>query len=141
MCRHRYNVVMRSLTALFLACAALACAEDHPMTLRQAVETALKQNSDIMLSRLDEEKAAQAVRVAKDPFVPRIVVGSGLAYTNGFPMSIEGSAPTVLQTNAIASVFNRPQRLAVSQAKEDARGASLSTEAKRAEVAFRTASL
>jgi outer membrane protein TolC len=46
-----------------------------------------------------------------------------------------------LQTNAVASIFNRPQRLAVSQAKEDARGASLSTEAKRAEVAFRTASL
>ena len=141
LCRHRYNVVMRSLTALLLASAALGCAEDHSMTLRQAVETALKQNSDIMLSRLDEEKAAQAVRVAKDPFVPRIVVGSGLAYTNGFPMSIEGSAPTVLQTNAVASIFNRPQRLAVSQAKEDARGASLSTEAKRAEVAFRTASL
>jgi outer membrane protein TolC len=132
---------MRSLTALLLASAALACAEDHPMTLRQAVETALKQNSDIMLSRLDEEKARQAVRLAKDPFIPRIAVGSGLAYTSGFPMSIEGSAPSVLQGNAVASLFNRQESLALAQAKEDARGASLSTEGKRGEVAFRTASL
>jgi len=132
---------MRSLTALLLACFAPAYAENHPMTLRQAVETALKQNSDITLARLDEEKARQAVRLARDPFIPRITVGSGLAYTSGFPMSIEGSAPSVLQANAVADLFNRPQRLAVAQAKEDARGASLSADAKRAEVVFRTASL
>ena len=111
------------------------------MTLRQAVETALKQNSDIALSRLDEEKARQAVRLAKDPFMPRITVGSGLAYTSGFPMSIEGSAPSVIQANATQFLFNRPQSLAVSQAREDARGASLSAESKRGEVAFLAASL
>jgi outer membrane protein TolC len=132
---------MRSLTALSLACAAVACAADHPMTLRQAVELALKQNSDITLSRLDREKARQAVRLAKDPFIPRVTVGSGLAYTSGFPMSIEGSAPSVLQANAVASLFNRPQSLALAQAKEDERGASLSAEAKLGEVAYRTASL
>jgi outer membrane protein TolC len=132
---------MHSLTALLLALSALACAEDRPMTLRQAVETALKQNSDIALSRLDEEKARQAVRLAKDPFMPRITVGSGLAYTSGFPMSIEGSAPSVIQANATQFLFNRPQSLAVSQAREDARGASLSAESKRGEVAFLAASL
>ena len=119
----------------------MAGAADHPMTLRQAVETALKQNSDITLSRLDEEKARQGVRLAKDPFLPRITVGSGLAYTSGFPMSIEGSAPSVLQANATASLFNRQQTLALAQAKEDSRGASISTESKLGEVAFRTASL
>jgi len=132
---------MRSLTALLLASAAMAGAADHPMTLRQAVETALKQNSDITLSRLDEEKARQGVRLAKDPFLPRITVGSGLAYTSGFPMSIEGSAPSVLQANATASLFNRQQTLALAQAKEDSRGASISAESKLGEVAFRTASL
>ena len=34
------------------------------MTLRQAVETALKQNPDITLARLDEAKARQGVLVA-----------------------------------------------------------------------------
>ncbi len=111
------------------------------MTLRQTVETALKQNPDIALARLDAERARQAIRVAKDPFTPRIYVGSGLAYSNGFPMSIEGSAPSVVQAHAVQSLFNRQQSYAVAQAKEDARGADIAVASKRDEVAFRAASL
>jgi outer membrane protein TolC len=132
---------MRKIAASFLGLACLLRAEVRPMTLRQAVETALKQNPDIALSRLEEESARQAVRVAKDPFTPRLTVGSGLAYSNGFPMSIEGSAPSIVQARATQDLFNRPQSFAVAQAKEDARGAALSVAGKRDEVAYRTASL
>ena len=111
------------------------------MTLRQAVETALKQNPDIALARLDEARARQGVLVAKDPFTPHLIIGSGLAYSNGFPMSIEGSAPSVVQANVIADIFNRQQSLKVAEAKEEARGAALEVTGKRDEVAFRTASL
>ncbi len=123
---------------------ALACvlrAETHPMTLRQAVETALKQNPDITLARLDEARSRQGVLVARDPFTPHLIIGSGLAYSNGFPMSIEGSAPSVIQANVVAEIFNRQQSLQVAQAKETARGAALAVTSKRDEVVFRTASL
>jgi outer membrane protein len=111
------------------------------MTLRQAVETALKQNPDITLARLDEAKARQSVLLAKDPFTPHLVIGSGLAYSNGFPMSIQGSAPSIVQANIVQDIFNRQQSLAVAQAKENARGAALEVTGKRDEVVFRTASL
>jgi len=111
------------------------------MTLRQAVETALKQNPDITLARLDEAKARQGVLVARDPFTPHLVIGSGLAYSNGFPMSIQGSAPSVVQANIVQDIFNRQQSLAVAQAKETARGAALDVAGKRDEVVFRTAAL
>ena len=68
-------------------------------------------------------------------------MGSGLAYSNGFPMSIEGSAPSVVQGHIVQDIFNRQQTLAVAQAKEDARGAALAVTSKRDEVVFRTASL
>src|SRR5581483_2326314 len=126
---------------LILLAAGAVHAEVHPMTLRQAVETAMKQNPDIALARLDEEKARQGVRVARDPFVPRVTVGSGLAYSSGFPMSVEGSAPSVVQARASQFIFNRPQSYAVAQAKEDARGAGIAVAAKRDEVAYRVASL
>jgi len=102
---------------------------------------ALKQNPEIALARLEEENARQAVRVAKDPFAPRVTVGSGLAYSNGFPMSIEGSAPSIVQAQASQYLFNRAQSLAVAQAKEDARGAGYSVASKRDDVAYRTAEL
>ncbi len=116
-------------------------AEVHFLTLRQAVELAMKQNPDIMLSRLEEQKAIQGVRVARDPFAPRITVGSGLAYSSGFPLSIEGSAPSVVQAYAKQFIFNRQQSYLVAQAKEEAHGAGIATAERRDEVAFRTASL
>lgn len=125
------------VVVLFFLCA--ASAQERTFTLKQAVELALKQNPEVALARLDEHKAAQAVRVARDPFLPKIAVGSGLAYSNGFPLSIEGSAPSIMQAQAKQFVFNRPQNHLVAQARENARGAAIDTAAKREEVAHRTA--
>jgi outer membrane protein len=132
---------MGKVVVVFLASSWLLQAEIRPMTLRQAVAMAIRQNPEIALARLDEEKARLAVRVARDPFAPRVTVGSGLAYSNGFPMSIEGSAPSIVQARASQFIFNRPQSFTVAQAKEDARGASLAVTSKREEVAYRVASL
>src|SRR6516165_1389393 len=98
-----------------LLTASLLHAEVHYLTLRQAMDLVLKQNPDILMTRLDQMKAFPGVRVAKDPFTPRITVGSGLAYSSGFPMSIEGSAPSVVQAYAKQYIFNRPQNYAVAQ--------------------------
>jgi outer membrane protein len=127
--------------AVFLVLLPALSAEVFPMTLREAVGTALKQNPDLALARLDVERARQSVHVARDPFAPRIVVGSGLAYSNGFPLSIEGTAPSIMQANATQFLFNQPQRYLVAQARENARGAELGAEAKREEIAYRAASL
>ena len=111
------------------------------MTLRQAVNLAVQQNPDIALARLDEEIARLAIRIAKDPFMPRVTAGSGLAYSSGFPMSVEGSAPSIVQARASQFLFNRQQSFIVAQAKEDARGAGMTVAGKREEVAYRTTSL
>ncbi len=131
---------MRFAVVFFAICACLP-AETRSMTLRQAVETAMTQNADLVLSRLDEQRAALNVRVARDPFVPKVTVGSGLAYTNGFPLSIEGSAPSIFQAQAISTIYNKPLSYQVAQAKENARGAALDTQAKRDDVALRIANL
>jgi outer membrane protein len=134
---------MSALTqTLALACSAAALhAEVHTINLRQAVERALQQNPEIAMARLDELKAQAIVRVRKDPFAPHVYVGSGLAYTYGFPMSIDGAAPSIVQARVVESVFNRQQSYAVAQTKEEARGAGIAASAKKDEIAFRTATL
>src|SRR5437660_539429 len=127
------------LALLLTACALHA--EVHTLTLRQAVELAVRQNPDVALARLDEEKARASVQIARGPFMPRLVVGSGLAYSNGFPMSIEGSAPSVVQAHAQQFIFNRPHSYQVAQAREDARGAAFGVANKREEVAYRAAAI
>jgi outer membrane protein TolC len=132
---------MSKVAALVLTLSACLRAEVRTMTLRQAVALAVRQNPDIELARLDEESARHAVRTAKDPFLPRVVIGSGLAYTNGFPMSIDGSAPSIVQARASQFLFNRPQNYAIAQAKETVRGAGFDVANKRDEIAYRTAAI
>ena len=118
-----------------------AIAEVRNLTLREAVDLALRQNPEITMARFEEQKAQQGVLIARDPFTPRIVIGSGLAYSTGYPMSIEGSAPSILQARAIQSLYNKSRSYDVSIARENARAASIDVAARRDEIAHRTAVL
>lgn len=122
-------------------CAGLLSAAVHTLTLSQAVQLALQQNPDLALARLEERKAQQEVQLMRAPFTPTLVAGSGLAWSSGFPMSIEGATPSVFQARALADVFNRPQSYRVAAARENQRGAALDTQARQEQVALRVAEL
>jgi outer membrane protein len=128
-------------TLLLCVSAAAAFAEVHPLTLRQAVEIALKENPDLVLSRLDQQKAQAAIRVAKDPFAPKLYAGSGLAKVWGYPTSIEGSAPSIIQTRTDMAVFNRAKTYELARVRETARGAEIDTESKSDQIAYQTATM
>ena len=68
---------MRPLLGFLVLTAAFA--EVRPMKLKAVLETAMAQNPDVALARLEERKAADAIRAARDPFMPKVIVGSGLA--------------------------------------------------------------
>jgi outer membrane protein TolC len=127
---------MKRYLALFLPL--LSFAEVRTMTLREVIDVALKQNPEILLARFDEQKAAESVRIAREPFTPRIIVGSGLGATFGMPMSIEGSAPSIFQARFVQSVYNKPRSYEVAVARENMRGAAIDTAAKRDDVVYRT---
>src|SRR6185437_9313393 len=129
------------IVAAGIAVAPLILAETHTLTLKQAVARALAQNPEVLMARLDEAKASLGVRVARSPFTPRLGVGSGVAYSNGFPLSIEGSAPAAFEAKGNAYLFNMPQHYAIQQAKETARGANIASGEKSDEIAYRVASL
>jgi outer membrane protein len=128
-------------TFVLLLSTAAAFAEIHSLSLRKAVEIALKENPDLMLSRLDEQKAQDSVRSAKDPFVPKLYAGSGLAKVWGYPSSIEGAAPSIIQTRTDMALFNRPKSYELARVRENARTASIVTQSKSDEIAYQTASL
>src|ERR1700730_16087333 len=110
-------------TFVLLFSTAAGFAEIHSLTLRQAVEIALKENPDLVLARLEEQKAQDAVRVAKDPFVPKLYAGSGLAKVWGYPSSIEGAAPSIIQTRTDMALFNRSKSFELARVRQNARGA------------------
>ena len=105
------------------------------------MELALKENPDLVLSRLDRQKADAAIRVAKDPFVPKLYAGSGLAKVWGYPTSIEGAAPAIIQTRTDMALYNRAKTYELARVRETARGAEIDTQSKSDQVAYQTATL
>lgn len=124
---------------LLVLTSGLSMAEVHSLTLREAVDMALKESPDVVLARLDQQKAQAAIRIAKEPFAPKVYAGSGAAKVWGYPMGIEGAAPSIVQTRTDMALYNRPKQFEVARVRENARGAAISTEEKSDDVAYQTA--
>ncbi|HEX4770358.1 MAG TPA: TolC family protein [Bryobacteraceae bacterium] len=123
------------------AAAIAAAAETHSLTLQQALSIAMRQNPEVVLTRLDVQRAQDDIRIAQNPFRPKLYGGSGLAYTYGYPNSIDGNAPSLFQAKTDMAIFDRPASYKVSAARELAHGAQFGAAAKAEEVAYQTADL
>jgi outer membrane protein TolC len=116
-------------------------AETHRLSFDQALERARTEAPEVLLARFDEIQAKHAIRVAKDPFSPKVVIGSGLAYTYGFPMSIEGSAPSIFQAKAMQSLINKPQSYLLAKSRVDAQSVAFTVQERRDAAIEKTAKL
>lgn len=131
-------MIFRSAPLLLLF-AVVASGDVFTLTLQQTIDRASRQNPDVALARLDQQRAQQGIRIALDPFRPKLYGGGGLAYTYGYPNSIEGNAPSLFQAKTDLALYNRPDLYALSSAKEQARGAQFGAQAKADEVAYQAA--
>jgi outer membrane protein TolC len=128
-----------ALLALWPPAQAAAQTAERPITLREAVQLALQQNPDVLLARVEEEKAKQAVLEARAPFTPQVFAGSGLAYTDGIPQSVEGANPSVVRVVGRQFLYNKPQMAAVRQAGEMVGAAEQVSAGKQEEIAYHAA--
>lgn len=116
-----------------------AAAADRTLTLESAVRLALERNPDAVLARIENEKAAAQIEVARGAFSPQAYVGSGLGWTEGIPQSVEGATPSIVQATARMPVYNRALRKRVREAEAGAEAAEHVAAAKQDEVAYRVA--
>lgn len=129
------------IAALWLIPVCFASAEVHTLTLQQALEIAARQNPDVALARLDEQRNQEGIKIARDPFRPHVYAGSGLAYTYGYPNSIEGNAPSIFQVRTDETLYNRQKSYQVAAAREVAHGSHFVVQAKLDDVAYQAADL
>lgn len=135
------NVRKLKIAALLLVPVCFACAEVHTLTLQQALDVAARQNPDVALARLDEQRNQEGIKIARDPFRPHVYAGSGLAYTYGYPNSIEGNAPSIFQVRTDETLYNRQKTYQVAAAREVARGSHFAVQSKLDDVAYQAADL
>jgi outer membrane protein TolC len=104
---------------LFIAFSSNMPAQEGQLPFRTAIELALKNSTTTGIARADQERARAGYQQARDLFLPQVTLGSGLAFSYGFPLSLEGSAPAVFNVNTQQFLFNRAQQQFVKAAKNE----------------------
>lgn len=130
--------------AALLCCAIAAVslfAQDNekPLPFRAAIELALRNSSGTAASQADVQRARATVNQARDYFVPQVAAGSGLGWSYGFPLSLEGSAPAIFNIFLQGGVFNKAQLENIRAAKSDLEVAQAQAADRRNEVITETA--
>lgn len=118
------------LAGLLLAVPLLA----EPLPLKRAVELALTHSTVAASAAADQQRAAAAYLESRDQYLPQIVAGSGLGESWGFPLTLEGSAPSIFNVNAQSALFSPALRSFVKSAKEESKAAGLQAQDQRAQV-------
>jgi outer membrane protein TolC len=95
------------------------CAHAEPLPLERAIQLALAHSTSSAVAHADLQRTFAAYREIRNGYVPQLIVGSGLGYSYGFPLTLEGSAPAVVNVVAQSNVFNPAQRQFQNAAKTE----------------------
>ena len=115
--------------------------EIRALTFQEAVRLALSRSPEVLLAEAQALRAREGLRESRASNRLRVYAGTGLAYNNGFPLSIEGSAPSIFQVNASQPFFNRQISNLIREAEESDKAGRFGTESARNEMAARTATV
>ena len=109
------------------------------LTLKEAVNLSLANSRDLALARLQYSVMQRQIAVARAAFLPNLYTGTGVAYTNGFPLLEGGGAPAIFSLSYTQQIFNPPSKGEQHAAEQRAEEQRLSMEDVRDSVMTRTA--
>jgi len=91
--------------------------EAEPLPLERAIRLALAHSTSSATANADVQRAFASYRELRNNYLPQLGVGSGLGWSYGFPLTIEGSAPSLVNVIAQSTVFNPAQQRFLNAAK------------------------
>ena len=106
-------------------------AAPQPLPFHKAIELALQHSGVMGIATINQWRANWAYREVKANYIPQITIGSGLGYSYGFPLTLEGSAPSVANFTSVQSLFNLSLQQFMKAAKIDWNATSLDVRDKR----------
>lgn len=146
------NTILRLSSFLFLftlygtAAASTSERSESPpgkariLTIQEAVQMALSRSPEMLLAEARTIRGREAVRETRSLNRPQVFAGSGLAYNNGMPLSIEGAAPSIFQIRMSQSILSRKNNNLIREAEEAGKASRFNRESTENDLASRTAS-
>jgi outer membrane protein TolC len=129
---------LMALPATLFAQAA-SSGEPRPLAFRTAIELALKHSTMTGLAEADLARAQSTVTQTRDAYLPQMVLGSGLGASYGFPLSLEGAAPSIFNMNFQGALLNGAQRSYIKAARSDVAATTAQNADRRNDVIMETA--
>jgi outer membrane protein TolC len=87
--------------------------------LKHVVELALSHSTTTAAADAAAQRAFASYHEVRNQYLPTLAVGSGLGATWGYPLSLEGSAPSIVNTTAQSAVLNAALRDFVREARKE----------------------
>jgi outer membrane protein TolC len=106
----------------------------EPLRFRTAIDLALQHSGLMGIAAANQLHARKAYEELKNHYLPQLTVGSGLGYSYGFPLTLEGSAPAVASFTSQQSLLNFSLKEFLKAAKIDWQASSFEVQDKRSEV-------
>lgn len=136
----RVRVLLFAFSALIVAAAVLPARAAEPLSFRRSIELAVHHASDVQIANADLVKAHQNFLEGHDLYYPQVTTGAGLGYSHGFPLSLEGAAPSIFNLNASSLLINLSQHEFNHAARTEWKAAESTLQDKRNDVILDAAS-
>lgn len=91
----------------------------EPLPLERAIRLALTHSTSSAIAHEDVQHAFSTYGELRDGYMPELFAGSGLGWTYGYPLTIDGSPPALLDVIARSTVYSPAQRQFLKAAKTD----------------------
>jgi outer membrane protein TolC len=91
----------------------------EPITLHRAVDLALNHATGISIATADQQHASASYRELRNSYIPQLTAGAGLGWSDGFPLSLEGAAPSLFNVNAQSALINPALKYFLHAAQSD----------------------
>jgi outer membrane protein TolC len=101
------------------------------ISLRHAVELALQHATGISIATADEKHASASYHELRNNYIPQLNVGAGIGYSDGFPLSLEGGAPSLVNVTVQSALFNLALSDFIRAARDEVKVNALTTKDQR----------
>ena len=124
---------------VFVLLVLVGAASADPLPFRRAVELALHHSGMMAIAAADQQHAHASYMELRNMYLPQVTLGSGLGWSYGYPMSIEGAAPSIFNVDTRQYLINPANHKFSMAAKLDWTSSSLNLQDKRNQVILDTA--
>jgi len=105
----KFHVTLSIVSVLSWMALAAGAQQSPPvaqLTLKSAVELAVRNSRDLTLAKLHAELADKTAWVDRAAFLPNLSTGTGYVYSSGFPLAPGGGVPQIFGVAYSQTVYN-----------------------------------